>query len=169
MGTPYLAEIRVVSFAFPPKGWALCNGQLLAINTNQALFALLGTMYGGNGVTNFALPNLMGRMPMHRSGSIPQGSAGGENTHTLTVAELPAHTHAMRATSDFANASLPAGALPAAKPRGGRDIYSAGAGLAQLDPAAVTGIGGGQPHENRQPYLTMSFIIALVGIFPSRN
>jgi microcystin-dependent protein len=169
MGTPYLGEIRVTSFAFAPKGWALCNGQLLAINQNQAIFALLGTTYGGDGRVNFALPNLQGKMPVHFGAGRVQGEVGGEEAHTLAIGELPAHTHAMYASTDFANASLPAGALPAAKPRGGRDIYGPAAALTTLDPAAVGMAGGSQAHENRQPYLTLNFVIALQGIFPSRN
>src|SRR5471030_3175596 len=99
MGTPYLAEIRIFSFNYPPKGWAFCNGQLLPINQNQALFALLGTMYGGDGRTNFALPNMQGRAPLHTSAQIPQGTLAGEEQHTLTSAEMPSHTHALRASS----------------------------------------------------------------------
>ena len=174
MSEPFLGEIRVVSFQFAPKGWAFCNGQLLAINQNQAIFAIMGTTYGGNGTTNFALPNLMGRVPTHTgnsvSNSVVLGQSGGETEHTLTVSELPAHTHPMQAATDFANSSLPAGALPAAKPRGGRDIYAPGGGpLTALDPAAISAAGSSQPHTNMQPYLALNFIIALQGIFPSRN
>ena len=169
MGTPYLAEIRVTSFAFAPKGWAMCNGQLLAINQNQALFALLGTQYGGNGTTTFALPNLQGRAPMHFSGAQPIGQAGGEEVHTLTAAEMPAHVHALRASGKAAASSSPNGGVLAAPARGGTPAYAAPANLVALNPAAVTAAGGGQPHENRPPFLAVNFIIALQGIFPSRN
>src|ERR1700690_3803180 len=107
MGTPYLGEIRIFSFGFPPKGWALCNGQTMAINQNQAIFSLLGTTYGGNGVTNFNLPNLQGRMPVHVGGGIVLGQAGGETAHTLTVSELPAHTHQAVGSSTLANQGVP--------------------------------------------------------------
>ena len=170
MSEPFLGEIRVVSFGFAPKGWAQCNGQLLPINQNQALFSILGTTYGGNGQTNFALPSLQGRAPTHFGAGMTQGAMGGEAQHTLTSVELPAHTHAMRAATDFANSALPAGAVPATKPRGGRDIYAPpGGSVTALDPAAISAVGGSQPHENMQPYLTLNFVIALQGIFPSRN
>jgi microcystin-dependent protein len=170
MSSPFLAEIRTTSFNFPPKGWAMCNGQILAINTNQALFSLLGTTYGGNGVTNFALPNLQGRAPVHFGGATQQGQAAGEAAHTLSAAEMPAHSHRLQAASDFANANVPGNAVPAAKPRGGRDIYApAGSPAAALNANAVGGSGGNQPHDNMQPYLALNFIIALQGIFPSRN
>ena len=169
MSTPYLAEIRLTSFAFAPKGWALCNGQLLPINQNQALFAILGTTYGGDGRTNFALPNLQGRAPMHASGTHPLGEAGGEEAHTLTAGEMPAHGHALRASGKVAASSSPNGGVLAAVPRGGTPAYTAPASMVPLNPAAIGANGGGQPHENRPPFLTVHFIIALQGIFPSRN
>ena len=169
MSTPYLAEIRLTSFAFAPRGWAMCNGQLLAINQNQALFALLGTQYGGDGRTNFALPNLQGRAPMHFSGAHPIGQAAGEESHTLTAAEMPAHVHALRASGKVAASSSPAGGVLAAPARGGTPAYATAANLVALNPAAVAATGGGQPHENRPPFLAVNYIIALQGIFPSRN
>ena len=169
MSTPYLAEIRLTSFAFPPRGWAMCNGQLLPINQNQALFALLGTTYGGDGRTNFALPDLQGRSPMHFSATHALGQIGGEETHTLTPAEMPAHGHALRASGKAAASSSPNGGVLAAVPRGGTPAYATASNLVPLNPAAITGSGGGQPHENRSPYLVLNFVIALQGIFPSRN
>ena len=171
MSEPYLGEIRLVSFAFAPKGWALCNGQLLAINQNQALFAILGTTYGGNGTTNFALPNLQGAVPMHFDPNAnPLGLSAGEELHTLAPFEMPVHSHGLLASADLANAASPGGAVPAAKPRGGPNIYAPpGSPVAVMNPAAIAPTGGNQPHENRQPYLTMNFIMAMVGIFPSRN
>jgi microcystin-dependent protein len=169
MSTPYLAEIRLTSFLFAPRGWAMCNGQLLPINQNQALFALLGTTYGGDGRTNFALPNLQGRAPMHFSATHALGEVGGEASHTLTAAEMPAHVHTLRASGKAAATSSPNGAVLAAVPRGGTPAYAASGNLVPLNPAAVASSGGSQPHENRAPYLTLNFIIALQGIFPSRN
>jgi microcystin-dependent protein len=171
MATPYLSQISLMSFGFAPKGWAMCNGQLLPINQNQALFALLGTQYGGNGVTTFALPDLRGRAPMHRSNANQQGSVVGVEAVTLNAGEMPRHGHVLSADSDLANANLPANALPAAKPRGGLSLYAApdGTNTLQMSPTSVSSSGGGQPHNNMQPYLTMNFVIAMVGIFPSRN
>jgi microcystin-dependent protein len=166
---PYLAEIRITSFAFAPRGWAMCNGQLLPINQNQALFSLLGTTYGGDGRVNFALPDLRGRAPMHRSATRPLGEAQGEELHTLTVAEMPAHTHTLRASTKAAGSPSPAGGVLAAAARGATPYYAAATSLVPLNPATLTPAGGGQPHENRQPWLAMNFIIAMQGIFPSRN
>lgn len=165
MGTPYLGEIRVVSFNFAPKGWALCNGQLLPINQNQAIFSLLGTTYGGNGQTNFALPNLQARIPLHNGNGFTQGQVGGEAAHTLTISELPTHTHSATATSSTANQGGPSGYAPATTTKA---AYGT-----QLDTpmlaGAVSPVGGSQPHDNMSPYLTLNFVIALQGIFPSRN
>ena len=170
MAQPFLGEIRTTSFGFAPRGWALCNGQLLPINQNQALFSLLGRTYGGNGTTNFALPNLQGRAPMHFGVGVVLGQAGGEAAHVLTSGEMPVHSHAMRATSDFANSGAPGNAVPAAKPRGGRDIYApSGSAVTPLHPSAVASVGGNQAHDNMQPFLGLNFIIALQGIFPSRD
>ena len=170
MSTPYLAEIKLTSFAFAPRGWAFCNGQLLPINQNQALFSLLGTQYGGDGRVNFALPNLQGPLADARSPAATRsGEAAGEQSHTLTVGELPGHVHALRASSKAAASSSPNGGVLAAVARGGTPAYAAAGGLVPLNPAAVATAGGGQPHENRPPLLALNFIIALQGIFPSRN
>jgi len=171
MSDPFIGQISITAFGFAPKGWALCNGQLLPINQNQALFSLLGTQYGGNGIQNFALPDLRGRSPVHRSNALPQGVVVGVEAVTLIPSQLPPHNHGLQASSDLANANLPAGALPAARGRGGPLMYAAaGASPAvAMHPSAVTASGGNQPHNNLQPYSTLNFVIALVGIFPSRN
>jgi microcystin-dependent protein len=166
MSDPFLGEVRMFSFGFPPKGWLLCNGQLLGINQNQALFALLGTTYGGDGTTTFALPNLQGRIPIHRAASYSQGSKGGEEAHTLVTTEIPNHTHGVQGSSDAPNQSSPVngfwptvGALTPYAPGGDGSTMASG----------VVGLVGGQPHENRPPFLVINFAIAIVGIFPSRN
>lgn len=164
MAEPFLAEIRMMSFVFAPRGWALCNGQLLPINQNQALFSLLGTQYGGNGQTNFALPDLRARTPMHRGQGHTVGEKAGAETHTLSVAEMPAHTHRPVAAAT-ANSLGPAGAIFAGP---GKQAFT-GAGTGAMHAAAVGLAGGSEPHENRAPYLTISFCIALQGIFPSRT
>ena len=169
MPTPFLAEIRLTSFSFAPKGWALCNGQLLPINHNQALFSLLGTQYGGNGTTNFALPNLQGRAPMHFSDAHAIGEAAGEEAHTLGSSELPAHTHTLRASGKAAASSSPNGGVLAAPGRGGTPAFAGPTSMVALNPASIATSGSGQPHENRAPFLVMNFVIALQGIFPSRN
>jgi microcystin-dependent protein len=163
MSTPFLAELRLMSFNFPPKGWALCNGQLLPINQNQPLFSLLGTMYGGNGQTTFALPDLRGRVPIHRSGGFTQGQVFGEEAHTLTLNEMPAHNHGVSASSQPGNQADPK-ILAALS-----DGYAAPSNLTAIAPGTITNVGGSQAHENRQPYLVLSWCIALQGIFPSRN
>lgn len=166
---PFLAEIALCSFAFPPKGWAFCHGQLLPIQQNQALFAILGTTYGGDGRTNFALPDLRGRSPAHVGDDLFLGMRTGAETHTLTANELPAHTHGLQGLSDVANTTTPVNSLPAAKGRGGRDIYASSGPTQELHPQAIGVTGQGQPHENMQPFLTLNFIIALQGVFPSQN
>ncbi len=156
-----------MSFVFPPHGWALCNGQLLPINQNQALFSLLGTTYGGDGRVNFALPDLRARVPIHMSAGHTLGERGGEQSHTLTAAELPIHTHTLNGTSGDGTSPIPAGNLLAkAAPA---NPYSAGANLAVMNAATVANAGGSQAHLNMQPFLTLSFCIALQGIFPSPN
>lgn len=166
MAEPFLSEIRLMSFVFAPKGWALCNGQLLPINQNQALFALLGTTFGGDGRVNFALPDFRGRTPIHVGFGHTLGEKGGAQAHTLSIAELPTHSHAMVATSNRATTNVPTSALPAAATT---SVYGAPHDLAQLNPASVTNVGGSQAHLNMQPFLTLSFCIALQGIFPSPN
>jgi microcystin-dependent protein len=170
MSEPFLSEIRIVAFDFAPQGWALCNGQILPINQNQALFSLIGTIYGGNGTTNFALPNLQGCVPMHVGGSFSLGNAGGEASHTLTQNEMPAHRHAYTATSDAATTAGPAGARPAAAPALIGNVYAPGPANTPLSAASIgPPPANGQPHSNLQPYLALNFVIALQGIFPSRN
>jgi microcystin-dependent protein len=182
MGTPFLSEIRIMSFNFAPKGWAQCNGQTMAINQNQALFSLLGTTYGGNGQTTFALPNLQGQVPIHMGAGFTEGQIGGEYNHTLTISELAGHNHAMSAKN--ANADLnvggttPAGANKAlaegvaAKQGGGTNpvsMYGTGGASIAFYSGAISNAGGSQPHPNMQPFLTLNFCIALQGAFPSRN
>jgi microcystin-dependent protein len=165
MAEPFLSEIRIMSFGFAPRGWALCNGQLLPINQNQALFSLLGTTYGGNGQTNFSLPNLQGRTPIHSGNGHTLGEQGGEQAHTLTVPEMPAHTHVAQASTNNGDTATPIGGVLG----GVSNMYGPAANLAALQPATVTNNVGGQAHQNMQPFLGLSFCIALQGIFPSPN
>jgi len=174
MSTPFLGEIKIISWNFPPKGWAFCNGQLLPINQNQALFSILGTTYGGNGQTTFALPDFRGRSPYH-VGSMTLGEKGGQSAHTLTVQEMPTHSHNPNASNTSGNLVFPATISPVASHNiwaiTTQNPYTAppGANLAAMNAGCVSSTGGSQPHENRQPYLVLNFIIALSGIFPSRN
>jgi microcystin-dependent protein len=165
MAEPFLSELRIMSFAFPPKGWALCNGQLLPINQNQALFALLGTTFGGDGRVNFALPNLQGRTPIHVGNGFTLGQQGGEQAHTVSVAEMPSHVHVANASASNGTAVLPTNALVGSVANG----YAPPTSLTALEPSSVANVGGSQAHQNMQPYLTVSFCIALQGIFPSPN
>ncbi len=165
MADPFLSEIRLFSFNYAPSGWAMCNGQLLPINQNQALFALLGTTYGGNGQTTFALPDLRGRVPIHVGNGHSLGERAGEHAHTLSIAELPTHTHVANAASNDASMDAPAGNLLATA----ANQYAAPPGVTSLHPQTLGNVGGSQPHQNMQPYLTLTFCIALQGIFPSRN
>jgi microcystin-dependent protein len=166
MSEPFLSEIKVVSFNFPPKGWALCNGQLLPINQNQALFALLGTTYGGNGQTTFALPNLRGRVPIHMGNGHILGEAAGNTSVTVNIQQLPTHAHALQASPNSEGTSGdPSNNFLAPVNTG----YAAPTNLTTLEPSSVTPVGGSQPHNNMMPYLTLNFVIALQGIFPSRN
>ncbi|MRD48321.1 phage tail protein [Caenimonas koreensis DSM 17982] len=180
MSEPFLSEIRAVSFGFAPKGWALCNGQLLAINQNQALFSLLGTTYGGNGQTTFGLPNLQGRVPIHMGAGFTLGERAGETAHTITSLEMPTHNHVVSGRGDTMPATA-ANSVPTGKTfaggqvaqQGGQsaalNLYGPYASLVSMSPTAVTNIGGSQPHENMMPYLTLNYIIALQGIFPSQS
>jgi microcystin-dependent protein len=166
MATPFLGELKIVSFNFAPKGWALYNGQLLPINQNQALFSILGTTYGGDGRVNFGLPNLQGRTPIHANGSFPLGSAGGEQNHTLASAEMPQHSHQANGTSSQSTSATPSGNVWGS---GGLSSYSLSAPNTNMSVSAIANAGGGQPHENMQPYLVFNIVIALQGIFPSQN
>jgi microcystin-dependent protein len=167
---PFLSEIQLFSFNFAPRGWALCNGQTLPINQNQPLFALLGTTFGGDGRVTFALPNLLGRVPMHTGNGHVLGERGGQESHVLTTSEMAAHTHVPAADAKPGNGNSfnPAGAyLADTSPA---LAYSSGsANMVAMVPAMVSSIGGNQPHENRQPFLTLNYCIALQGVFPSQN
>ena len=170
MSEPFLAEIRIVGFNFAPRGWAFCDGQILPINQNQSLYSLLGTTYGGDGRTSFALPDLRSRTPIHRGDGHTLGQKSGAETVTLTAAQIPAHTHTAKASSSPGNDATPAG-----------DVLAAGAGVdipyrspeaanrTALRSGTVTNAGGGQAYNNMQPYQTLAFCIALQGLFPSRN
>jgi microcystin-dependent protein len=164
---PFLSEIKVVSFNFPPKGWALCDGQLLPINQNQALFALLGTTYGGNGQTNFALPNLRGRVPIHFGNGHTLGEAAGSTSVTVNIQQLPTHTHVAQGANTTATGPIPNNTVLLAN--ASADLYGGVDNLTAIDPATVSSVGGSQPHNNMMPYLALNFIIALQGIFPSHN
>ncbi|MFN7940399.1 MAG: tail fiber protein [Thermoanaerobaculia bacterium] len=166
MAEPFLSEIRLMSFGFAPKGWALCNGQLLPINQNQGLFSLLGTTFGGDGRVNFALPNLQGRVPIHVGSGHTLGERGGEQAHTLSISELPTHTHAVAVSSTATGGNVnPSGRFLG----GGNNAYHAPASLTTMNPASVANVGGSQAHLNMQPFLALNFSIALQGIFPSPN
>jgi len=188
VATPYLSEIKLFAFNFPPHGWALCQGQLLPINQNQALFALIGTTYGGNGITTFALPDLRGRVGIstdnpNAAGNHPMGQQGGVETVTLTSSQIPAHTHVINASqvnatlpckNAVANQRGPSGNVPAIEASGVTATYSSAAADASGSTAAIAptlsagNTGGGLPHSNLQPYTTLNYCIALVGIFPSQ-
>ena len=166
MAEPFLSEIRIMSFNFAPKGWALCNGQLLPINQNQALFSLLGTTYGGDGRVNFALPNLQGRVPIHNGSDFTIGQAGGETAHTINISEMPQHIHTANGSSTAGDLAPPAGHLLAATPA---LVYFPPGNFVALQPGTITNTGGSQPHNNMEPYLVLNFCIALQGIFPSQT
>jgi microcystin-dependent protein len=166
VGTPFMSEVKIVAFNFPPKGWALCNGQLLPINQNQALFSLLGTMYGGNGQTTFGLPELRGRTPIHQGQGFVEGQKGGEEFHTLTMSEMPAHEHLPQAVSEAGNTVVPGGNFLA---KSDTQVYAGPNNMVAMVGSSISFVGGGQPHENRSPFLVLNLIIALQGVFPSRN
>lgn len=166
MAEPFLSEIRIMSFGFAPRSWAQCNGQLLPINQNQALFSLLGTTFGGDGRVNFALPNLQGRTPIHVGQGHTLGEQGGEQAHTLSIAEIPTHTHVANATNTAGTAIIPAGNLLAGSPN---QLYIQPQNLVALNAGTLANVGGSQAHLNMQPFLTLNFCIALQGIFPSPN
>jgi len=166
MAEPFLSEIRIMSFGFPPKGWALCDGQLLPINQNQALFSLLGTTYGGDGRVNFALPDLRSRAPIHMGSGHTLGERGGEQGHTLSISEIPTHTHSLNGTSSTGTLLIAAGNLYAASPS---LTYNSPSNLAAMAPGSIANVGGSQAHLNMQPFLVLNFSIALQGIFPSQT
>ncbi|MBO6551427.1 MAG: phage tail protein [Roseitalea sp.] len=172
MSEPFLAEVRIMAFNFPPRGWAFCDGQILPINQNQSLYSLLGTTYGGDGRTSFALPDLRGRTPIHVGRSNggqfhTEGQKSGEETHALAANEMPQHTHNVEASSTDGNSINTTGAVLAREVGG---PYSASASnLANLRSGTIANVGGGQSHENMQPYIAVNFCIALQGLFPSRN
>lgn len=181
MSEPFLSEIKIMSFTYAPKGWTLCNGQLLPINQNQALFSLLGTTYGGDGRVNFGLPDLRGRIPIHTGSGFTLGERGGEQAHTVTISELPTHVHVARAVAADGDKNVggitvgPTKALaqglvslsnnttvPAS-------IYGTGPVSQTMAPGTIANTGGSQAHLNMQPFLVLNFSIALQGIFPSQN
>lgn len=183
MSQPYLSEIRIMGFGYAPRYWQLCNGQTLAINQNAALFSLIGTTYGGNGVNTFMLPNLQGMVPIHMGDGFNRGQTGGEAAHILSTQEMPAHNHLVKAKNATADLNLtgvtpgPTVALAQAAAANGNDpstptnIYGTG-GIdpnQTFAPGAIANTGSNQPHENRQPYLVLNFCIAMSGIYPSRN
>lgn len=170
MAEPFLSEIRIMSFNFAPKSWAMCNGQFLPINQNQALFSLLGTTYGGNGQTTFALPDLRGKTPIHVGSGHTLGETGGQQAHTLTLSEMPQHLHPVNATSTQAaagtNSAAPTRVLAQSNFSFG---WGSAANLQSFAQNAISNVGGSQAHQNMQPFLTLTFCIALQGIFPSPN
>ena len=176
--TPFLGELRIMSFNFAPKGWAMANGQTLPINQNQALFSLFGTQFGGNGQTTFNLPNLQGKVPLGTGSGFVIGQVSGEYNHTLNINELAQHNHFMNVsttgafvgvTGRFPGGNLPAGALQAPSPGTQVSIWGTGSPSMQFSPTTISPVGGSQPHVNTQPYLTLNICVALQGIFPSRN
>lgn len=169
MADPFIGEVRMVSFSFPPKGWALANGQLLPINQNQALFSLYGITYGGNGETTFALPDLRGRAPIHEGPGFALGQSQGEQSHTLITSEVPVHNHLVKASNAEADSAAP-------QPNGQLASYAASAcyvapptNLTTMAANMFSNVGGSQAHQNMQPYLVLNFCVALQGIFPSRS
>jgi microcystin-dependent protein len=166
MAQPFLSEIRIMSFIFPPKGWGLCNGQLLPINQNQALFALLGTTYGGNGQTTFGLPDLRGRVPTHMGSGLSLGERGGSESVTIDQQTTPTHFHVVQGVQEDGDIQNPSGAFLATA---GAQPYHGATNLAAMEASSVSSIGGSQAHTNLQPFLVLSFCIALQGIFPSQN
>lgn len=166
MSEPFLAEVRIVGFNFAPRGWAFCDGQILPINQNQSLYSLLGTTYGGDGRTSFALPDMRGRTPIHVGNGHREGQKSGEETHTLAANEMPQHDHVAQGSNSPGNNPIPDGNILADTPG---QIYRDPANLVQLRSGTVANVGGGQAHENMMPYLAVNFCIALQGLFPSRN
>src|SRR5512141_1480667 len=172
MSDPFIGEIKIVSWNFAPRGWALCNGQTMAISQNQALFSILGTTYGGDGIRSFALPDFRGRTAVHAGGNYPIGSIAGEEFHALTSNEMPLHNHLVQASTDTADTVFIQAVQPPSQNVFGTTasaIYGGASSLIKMNAAGMSTTGSGQAHENRQPALVLNFIIALQGIFPSRN
>jgi microcystin-dependent protein len=172
MSEPFVGEIRMFAGTFAPRGWALCDGQLLAVSQNDALFSLFGTIYGGDGRTTFGLPDLRGRIPIHEGsgpGLTPRniGARAGQENVTLTTNQLPSHSHPLQASTDIADQAAPTGNVTAQP--GTADLYFAAAPVGAMASSAITNTGGSQPHTNVMPFLCIHFIVALVGIYPSRN
>lgn len=172
MSEPFLAEIRIVGFNFAPRGWAFCDGQILPINQNQSLYSLLGTTYGGDGRTSFALPDLRGRTPIHFGNgnglsAYTLGQKSGEENHTLAVNEMPQHAHPVSGSLSQADTPLPAGNTLGTS--ASADLYSPANNIQEMSTSEVANTGGGQAHNNMQPFLVVNFCIALQGLFPSRN
>ena len=165
MSQPYVGEIRMVGFNFAPAGWALCDGQLLPISGYETLFNLIGTTYGGDGQTTFGLPDLQSRIPFHQGNGMVLGENGGSETVTLTMNEIPAHSHLLEGQSGAGSQSSPAGGVWAAS---SLDQFSTGAPTTSMA-ALLQQSGGGQPHDNMPPFLVVNFVISLFGIFPSQN
>ncbi len=166
MSEPFLAEIRIVGFNFAPRGWAFCDGQILPINQNQSLYSLLGTTYGGDGRTSFALPEMRSRTPIHVGNGHQQGQKSGEETHTVNATEMPVHTHTAQASSAAANQPIPAGNLLS---KTSLEAYRIRDNVVDMKAGSLANAGGGQAHENMQPYIALNYCIALRGLFPSRN
>jgi microcystin-dependent protein len=171
MGQPYVGECRLVGFSCAPVGWSICNGQTLPISQYETLFSLIGTTYGGNGQTNFQLPNLQSRVPVHQGGGMVIGQPGGQETVTLNVQQIPGHNHPLMATNSPATVAQVQGNIPATAANSGNPVYNAisPAPSAAMNSNAVTQTGGSQPHNNLQPYLALNWIISLFGIYPSKS
>jgi microcystin-dependent protein len=166
MAQPYVGEIRMFAGNFAPAGWMFCDGSVLPISENETLFQLLGTTYGGDGESTFALPDLRGRVPLHFGNGLVQAETGGVESVTLTTAQLPAHQHLLLASTNVGGGLSPANSVYAQVPPGGVQVYTQD-NTVQPTPTPLAPVGGSQPHENRQPLLALSFIISLYGIFPS--
>ena len=174
MSDSFIGQISLFSFEFAPRNWAACNGQLVSISQNNALYALIGTAYGGDGVNTFALPDLRGRVPIGygasaQSGMVALGQRGGSEAVTLTQANLPSHTHALNGSTQVATRRIPTGRMLATDTSTNAEYYAPPGQVTALSPDAIGPTGGSQPHENRQPYLAINYCIALYGVFPSRN
>jgi len=169
MAEPFLSEVRLMSFGFPPKGWAFCNGQLLPINQNQALFSLLGTTFGGDGRVNFALPDLRGKVPIHVGAGHTLGETAGAQAVTLSISQIPTHTHVYNVTAVAATKTSPSPVGTLQLATAALDIYRDPTGLVAMNAGCIGNTGGSQAHLNMQPFLALNFCIALQGIFPSPN